>query len=370
VDVAAQALTPPSAGFKTVDPNSSIDACGFAVGKSGRWWILGIPSFVRMDPARNLYAQLNTAEDILALKGKEEDLFLEVKQAAAPMSEDDKIHLSEALSGFANSAGGVVIFGLVAKKDRQGDVISKPHPIKNLDLFVPEVQSLIGKAVVPLVDGVLVKVIRYADNPSYGFVVILIPESDRGPHRAMLKGTHKQYYKRSGDSFYVMEHFDLADMFGKRRKPDLRFRWRLGFISYGDGKPYKFAIIVGLENVGRGIARYPLFAIRQMFGAAIFEYGVDGNRQHGLPMLSGDRPGNVTFAGGVNNVVHPGTIMEVTALGFFDVSTLPDIKLTLTLAAEDLEAQTQEIEIKGETVKNVLDDPVKRGDWVPVSGSN
>jgi len=67
-------------------------------------------------------------------------------------------------------------------------------------------------------------------------------------------------------------------------------------------------------------------------------------------------------------VVHPGTIMEVTALGRFDVSTLPDIKLTLTLAAEDFEAKTQEIEIKRQVVKSVLEDPVQRGNWVSASG--
>jgi len=323
-----------------------------------------------MNPAENLYTELNAVDDILALRGKEENLFLEVKRATVPMSEDDKTHLSIALSGFANSSGGVLIFGLVAAKSNKDDpdIITKEQPIKGLDRFPPEVQSLIGKAVLPLVERVQAKAVTYNRDPSRGFAVILIPESDQGPHRAMLKGTGKQYYKRSGDSFYIMEHFDLADMFGKRRRPDLRFRWRLGHISYGDGKPYKFAIIVGLENAGRGIARYPLFAIRQMLGAVIFDYGIDGNRQHGLPMLQGDRPGNVTFAGGVNNEVHPGTIMEVTALGRFDVSTLPDIKLTLTLAAEDFEAKTQEIEIKRQVVKSVLEDPVQRGNWVSASG--
>src|SRR5882724_684063 len=116
-----------------------------------------------MDAATDLYNRLNTVQDVLALKGKEEDLFLEVKRATVPMSQDDKANLSKALSGFANSSGGLLIFGLVAHKTiaDEPDLISKEEPIKDLDRFIPDVQTLIGKAVVPVVDGVEVKAIRY-----------------------------------------------------------------------------------------------------------------------------------------------------------------------------------------------------------------
>ena len=319
-----------------------------------------------MDAATDLYNRLNTIQDVLALMGKEEDLFLEVKRATVPMSQDDRTNLSIALSGFANSSGGVLIFGSVAQKTNANDpnVISKEEPIKDLDRFIPDVQTLIGKAVAPVVDGVTVKAIPYKKDPKLGFVKILVPESDRGPHRAMLKDTCRQYYKRSGDSFYVMEHFDLADMFGKRRRPDLRFGWRLSHISSSSGKPSKFSITLGLENVGRGLARYPSFGIRNLSGATLSEYGVDVNRNHGLPMLRSDRWPDVTFGGGSDNVIHPGTIMAITALGKFDVNSISDVCFSLVIAAEDLEARTQEIEITSATVRQRLADTVKHAEWV------
>jgi len=334
-----------------------------------------LDSFIRavgesptVEPAVHLYNQLNTVDDIRGLVGKEENLLLEVKRATVPMSDDDKKNLSIALSGFANSSGGVLIFGLLAVKadNDEPDIISKEEPIKDLDRFLPEVQSLIGEAVFPIVDKVQAKAVRYAGDLSRGFVLVLIPESDRGPHRAMLKKTSKQYYKRAGDSFYMMEHFDLADMFGKRRRPDLRVRWRLGHISFSLDKPYRFAIILGLENTGRGIARYPLLEMRSMSGALLFDYGIDGNRHQGLPLLEGDRPGDLTLAGGVNDVIHPATIKEIVALGFFDATTMPDINFRLTVAAEDLEAQMQQIEIKAETVKKILSEPAKHREWFPI----
>ncbi|OFV96213.1 MAG: hypothetical protein A3F68_04220 [Acidobacteria bacterium RIFCSPLOWO2_12_FULL_54_10] len=42
-----------------------------------------------MDAATKLYNNPNTVQDVLALKGKKEDLFLEVNRATVPMSEDD-----------------------------------------------------------------------------------------------------------------------------------------------------------------------------------------------------------------------------------------------------------------------------------------
>jgi hypothetical protein len=47
--------------------------------------------------------------------------------------------------------------------------------------FLSEVQSLIGQAAVPIVDGVQAKTITYKQDPSLGFVVVFVPESDRGP---------------------------------------------------------------------------------------------------------------------------------------------------------------------------------------------
>ena len=319
-----------------------------------------------MDAATDLYGRLNTVRDVLALKGKEEDLFLEVKRATVPMTQDDKANLSKALSGFANSSGGLLIFGLVAHKANadEPDVISKEEPIKDLDRFIPDVQTLIGKAVVPVVEGVEVKTIRYEKDPTLGFVTILVPESGRGPHRAMLKGTCSQYYKRSGDSFYVMEHFDLADMFGKRRRPDLRFGWRFGhFVTMGSGNRH-FSIILGLENIGRGIARYPLFGIRSLSGAVLSELGVDGNRNQGLPKLRSDRSSEITFAGGINDVIHPGTTKGITALGDFDSNSMPNIKFESLIGAEDLEARTQEVEIGSQILMELIDDSIRRDDWV------
>jgi hypothetical protein len=40
----------------------------------------------------------------------------------------------------------------------------------------------------------------------------------------MAKFGQDRYYKRSGDTFRRMEHFDLEDMFGRRPRPKLELQ--------------------------------------------------------------------------------------------------------------------------------------------------
>ena len=49
----------------------------------------------------------------------------------------------------------------------------------------------------------------------------------------MAKAGEDRYYKRSGASFYRMEHFDLEDMFGRRLKPKLNTVVRGSFLRVG-----------------------------------------------------------------------------------------------------------------------------------------
>jgi hypothetical protein len=104
-----------------------------------------------------------------------------------------------------------------------------------------------------------------------------------------------------------MEHFDLEDMFGRRKKPQLRMKVT---VSRGE-------ILIGLKNEGRGTAKAPYlsFVIPEPFSLAM--YGVDGNGHVGLPRLhhAGDsqRP---RFGANSDIVIHPNTTLDVTKIEF------------------------------------------------------
>ena len=119
-------------------------------------------------------------------------------------------------------------------------------------------QSLTGEATNPTVDGVVHRlVMNDTDNNLAGFIVTLVPESDRGPH--MAKQGADRYYKRSGDSFYKMEHFDIEDMFGKRQKPRLEVHTERIPVPGDDSQE---ELRFGIRNVGRTVAKHTGLSIR------------------------------------------------------------------------------------------------------------
>ncbi len=152
--------------------------------------------------------------------GQEENLTLDFKLINRPdlSQADDKKNLAKALSGFANSSGGLIVWGIDARKNDQGiDCAREAREIQPLSLLVARLNELTSRAVNPAVDGIIHKPLLSAADS--GFVITLVPESESGPHMAKLG--EDRYYKRSGDTFYKMEHFDLEDMFGRRKKPKL-----------------------------------------------------------------------------------------------------------------------------------------------------
>jgi predicted HTH transcriptional regulator len=101
------------------------------------------------------------------------------------LTEVAKKVLGKALSGFANSAGGVLVLGLDARRGEDGvDAAADLRPFQQLKLL----ETLITQAISDLLQPKQ-STIRVASIPSYtasdtGYVVIDIPRSERRPHRS------------------------------------------------------------------------------------------------------------------------------------------------------------------------------------------
>ena len=170
-----------------------------------------------------------------------------------------------------------------------------------------------------------------------GFAATVIPWSDSGPH--MSKLGENRYYKRSGDSFYVMEHFDIEDMFGRRKKPKLLLRKKL--LQQGGTSILNFRLLLAIENTGRGVAKSPFLDINFNPPYKIAEYGLDGNGSFGLPTLA-QSLGSISHRYGASNIViHPGVVHDVTAIQLSiplvkEFTQVPDLVINYKIAAEDM----------------------------------
>lgn len=222
-------------------------------------------------------------------------------------STDDKRNLARALSGFANSSGGLIIWGVEARKNNDGiDCATALKEIDRVALLLSRLNELTGDGVDPTVPGVRHRIIP-GTGDGKGFAVSLIPESDTGPH--MSKLGEDRYYKRSGDSFYKMEHYDIADMFFRRRRPNLVVTVK----TKGIGA--EASIILGLRNEGRATARAPYLAIRCNGPFRRSEFGLDGNRNEGMQFLRFSNSGYPwCYGGGLEIALHPRMSHDVVRL--------------------------------------------------------
>jgi hypothetical protein len=200
----------------------------------------------------------SAAIDEFISEHKPENLILDFKAKSdsdgnKPLNTNDKSNFAKALSGFANSSGGVLVWGVGEEKVDGIRVAYVRKPISNLTRFVQNLEALLPEAVVPSVEGVRIEPIKISDKDDKGYVVVLIPESPKPPHRAEFK-LH-QYFKRSGDSFLAMEHFEIEDMFGRRARPDLVFEVAYETIDIKQDL-HKYKLVITIKNEGRGLAKY------------------------------------------------------------------------------------------------------------------
>ena len=294
--------------------------------------------------------------DSFLRNGREEDLHLEFKTVSDnPFNKDDRKNFAKALSGFGNSAGGLVIWGVEARKNAEGiDTASEKRPIKSLTRFISDLNSFTGEFVDPIVDGVRHKPIPLEGDT--GFAASLIPESQSAPH--MAKAGEDRYYKRSGDSFYRLEHFDLEEMFGRRPRPVLEFTAK----PTREGKS-GLTIVLGLKNTGKGIAKFPYLSLEVEPPYRLSEFGLDGNRHTGLPRLvqhhtTGQRE---SFGGTVDMAVYPEGELDVTAIRIDNIrakfdkdSPVPDLKIRFSICCEGIKMRRDEYSLPGDIVKAAL----------------
>jgi len=208
---------------------------------------------------------------------------------------DLKRNLARVLAGFANADGGVCLWGVDARKNAEGiDCISDFPGVRQARQFASRLDELCPMSCSPGVTGVRHRLIAKRGGPEY--VATFVPPSNLGPH--MARYGEDRFYQRIGASFLRMEPFQIADMFGRRARPELSCKLLPASIQR--------SFEVRLTNIGRGAARAPFVRLRvsRRFGRSEFS-------RDGIPLRGSEPDRWWMHAGGADFVLHAGTTVKV-----------------------------------------------------------
>ena len=138
------------------------------------------------DRAKELFDRLVSkgvsAIDEFISEAASEELFLDFKRSAnngegSRIHENDRKNLAKAVSGFGNSEGGTIVWGVeCSPTNPKGDVASEKKPIRNPARFKSWLEGVVSGLTVPTHRGIIHHVIQGSDDT--GYVVTLVPLSN------------------------------------------------------------------------------------------------------------------------------------------------------------------------------------------------
>lgn len=160
-----------------------------------------------------------TEKDLIQLidNSIQENIQLDYKSSKAlENTEKKKTEISKDVSALANSAGGVLIYGIE----------EKDHIPKNIDNgFDPTIitkewlEQIVNSRIQRKIDGVIIRPIELeSTNPGRVVYVVSVPQSIRAPHQAH----DKRFYKRYNFESVPMEEYEIRDVSHRSNGPLLK----------------------------------------------------------------------------------------------------------------------------------------------------
>lgn len=187
--------------------------------------------------AKELFAQFvrggEEAIDRFIAEQISEELFIDYKRSAndgneAKLSQTDRENFARAVTGFGNSEGGVIVWGVDCRNDpERGDVPSSKFQLKNPKRFASYLEGAASGCTLPPHNGIKHHVIE-ANGIGEGFVVTYVAKSMFAPHQCIVGKYKNRYYIRVGSNFELASHGLLAGMFGRQPTPNIFVMWGCG----------------------------------------------------------------------------------------------------------------------------------------------
>lgn len=262
-----------------------------------------------MDSAKILFDKLFLEYVTDEMIGREfENTHIECKEKEradrGSTDKQDENYFAKALSGFANTSGGILFWGLKARKEDDVDLIQEVKPIAEIGKFESRLRELETRVVERVVAGVEYKVIK--TEVGSGLVAVYIPQSPWLPHRSR---KDNKFYLRAGGTFQPLDLNIVEDFFFRRsHRPKLELHYHT----------QDYSIFLSLYNAGRATAKYPYVILELPRTLRDTGHEVDGNTPLSsfvrMSEYQGEKGRFYTFQAGSNFVIHPDASIPILQL--------------------------------------------------------
>ena len=182
-----------------------------------------------MSRAEDIFQKLiyfgEEAIDDYIINRQAEELFLDFKQATpgigrnvTSLPRDDRKNLAKCISGFGNSEGGVIIWGVECSRDFDiGDVAKAKIKVPNVHRYLSWLENAISGCTIPSHNKVRNHIISIDENGD-GYIATYIPKAETSP---LMSTVGNAIYIRSGSNNVPAPYSVIAGMFGRRPQPNI-----------------------------------------------------------------------------------------------------------------------------------------------------
>ncbi len=253
------------------------------------------------DASLGLYEALSKYSDLenLIADGEAEGLHLECKAPGSPrLGKGLKKELAEAISGFSNTAGGVILWGIsTIQRAHSGlDVLTQIEPIGQCGSFLRQLEAIIPTLTTPPVLSAPSKTIKRRSKDTQGVVATHIPRHIGDPVQSNLD---HRFYFRSGGEFTIAPYQMIQRLFLATDSPDLRPRFEGQLVKLAKDGFWEIPIIV--ENQSSAVGQHAVVSIVVLNASAC-----DQISSRDLVDESHLNIGKTVFRSNLSGVVHRG----------------------------------------------------------------